>query len=70
MICLAVEASSPSHVAQFVFFTPNTDALILVAAHCVKLRKKTSLSMVLGTVDIESIWRALGKQKRYLSEAK
>ena len=32
-------------------------------AHYDKLCKRTLLSMVSGTVDIERIWRALGKEK-------
>ena len=63
MICLAVEASRRSPDAQLVCFTPDTDVLVLAVAHYDKLCRRTSLSMVSGTVDIGPIWRALGKQK-------
>ncbi|SMN02506.1 hypothetical protein SPONN_1209 [uncultured Candidatus Thioglobus sp.] len=63
MICLAAEVSQRCPDAQLVFFTPDTDVLVLAVAHYDKLCKKTSLSMVSGTVDIEPIWRALGKEK-------
>ena len=46
-----------------VFFTPATDVFVLAVAHYDKLCKSTSLSMVAGMVDIEPIWRALGKEK-------
>ena len=41
------------------FFTPDTDVLVLAVAQYDKLCKRTSLSMV----DTELIWRALGKGK-------
>lgn len=63
MICLAAEVSQRCPDAQLVFFTPDTDVLVLAVAHYDKLCKQTSLSMVSGTVDIGPIWRALGKEK-------
>ena len=63
MICLAVEASRRSPDAQLVCFTPDTEVLVLAVAHYDKLCRRTSLSIVSGTVDIGPIWRALGKQK-------
>ena len=60
MICLAVEASQRYPDAQLVFFTPDTDVLVLAVAHYDKLCTRTSISMVSGMVDIEPIWRALG----------
>ena len=63
MICLAAEASQRCPDAKLVFFTPDTDVLVLAVAHYDKLCKKTSLSMVSGMEDIEPIWRALGKEK-------
>ena len=62
MVCLA-EASQRSPDAQLVFFTSDTDVLVLAVAHYDKLFKNTSLSMVSGMVDIAPIWRALGKEK-------
>ena len=58
MIC---KASQRYPDAQLVFFTPDTHVLVLAVAHDDKLC--TSISMVSGTVDIEPIWRALGKKK-------
>jgi len=63
MICLAAEASQRCPGAELVFFTPDTDVLVLAVAHYEKLCKKTSISMVSGMVDIEPIWTALGKEK-------
>ena len=55
MICLAAEASQQCPDAQLVFFTPDTDVLVLAVAYYDKLCKRTLLSMVSGTVDIEPI---------------
>ena len=63
MVCLAAEASQRSPDAQLVFFTSDTDVLVLAVSHYDKLCKNTSLSMVSGMVDIEPIWRPLGKEK-------
>ena len=63
MICLAAEASQRCPDAKLVFFTPDTDVLVLAVAHYDTLYKRTLLSMVSGTVDIEPIWRALDKEK-------
>ena len=63
MICLPAEASQQCPDAQLVFFTPDTDVLILAVAHYDKLCKRMLLSMVSGTEDIEPIWRALDKEK-------
>ena len=63
MICLAAKASQRYPDAQLVFFTPDTDVLVLAVAHYDKLCTRTSISMVSGMVDIEPIWRALGKEK-------
>ena len=62
MICLAAEASQRCPDAQLVFFTPDTDVLVLAVAHD-KLCKKASILIVSGAVEIEPIWRALGKEK-------
>ena len=63
MICLAAKASQLCPNAELVFFTPDTDVLVLAIAHYDKLCKKTSISMVSGIIDIQPIWRALGKEK-------
>ena len=63
MICLAVEASQWYPDAKLVFFTPDTNVLVLAVAHYDKLCTMASISMVLRIVDIEAIRRALGKEK-------
>jgi len=63
MICLADEASQRCPNAELVFFTPDTDVLVLVIGHYEKLCKKSSISMVSGVIDIQPIWRALGEEK-------
>ena len=63
MICLAAKASQRCPNAELVFFTPDTDVLVLAIAHYDKMCKKTSISMVSGIIDIQPIWRALGKKK-------
>ena len=50
-------------ILQLVFFTTDTDVLVLAVEHYDKLCKRTSLSMVSRMVNIETIWRALGKIK-------
>ena len=57
MICLAAAAS------QMVFFSPDTDVLVLAVAHYDKLCKHTGICMVSGTLEIEPIWSALGRDK-------
>ena len=63
MICLAAKASQRCPNAHLVFFTPDTDVLILAVANYDQLCKRTSISMVSGIVDIEPIWRVMGKEK-------
>ena len=63
MICLAAKASQRCPDAQLVFFSPDTDVLVLAVTHYEKLCKKTSISMVSGMVDVEPTWRALGEEK-------
>ena len=43
-----------------VFFSPDTDILVLVTANYDLLLRNTSISMASGVVQIESLWRALG----------
>ena len=63
MICPAAEASQQCPNAELVFFTPDTDVLVLVIGHYEKLCKKSSISVVSGVIDIQPIWRALGEEK-------
>ncbi len=63
MICLATKSSQRCPNAELVFFTPDTDVLILVIAHYDQLCKRTSISMVSGIIHIQPIWRALGREK-------
>lgn len=63
MICLAAAASQRCPGARMVFFSPDTDVLVLVVAHYDKLCKHTAISMVSGTFEIEPIWSALGPGK-------
>ncbi|KAH3897266.1 hypothetical protein DPMN_021453 [Dreissena polymorpha] len=50
MISLAAAASQRCPKAQLVFFTPDTDVLVLAIAAYDKLCKNTSMTMVSGTV--------------------
>lgn len=63
MICLAATAAQRCPLAELVFFSPDTDVLVLVVANYDKLCHKTSMSMVSGVIEIEPIWRALGREK-------
>ena len=56
-----LEISSPE--AWIVFFSPDTDVLVLALAHYEKLCKNTAICMVSGTLEIEPIWNALGRDK-------
>ena len=61
MICLAAAASQRCPEAQMVFFSPDTDVLVLAVAHYDKLCKHTAICMVSGTLEIEHETR----QQRY-----
>ena len=50
---------NPSH-SQLVFFSPDTDVLVLVTANYDMLLKNTSVSMTSGVVHIGAVWKALG----------
>ena len=63
MICLAAEASQRCPNAELVFFTPDTDVLVLTIGHYEKLCKKSSISMISVIIDIQPMWRALGEEK-------
>ena len=59
MICLATKCPN----AELVFFTPDTDVLILVIGHYDKLGKRTSISMVSGIIhstNLESFGQGKG----------
>ena len=59
MIC---QTSQRCPDAQLVFFTPDTDVLVLAVAHYDKLCKRMMLSMVSGTVDIANL-ESYGQRK-------
>ena len=61
LIHQAVLAShrNPSH-SQLVFFSPDTDVLVLVTANYAMLLKNSSVSMTSGVVHIGAVWKALG----------
>ena len=63
MICLAAAESQRCHGAWMVFFTPDTDVLVLAIAHYDKLCKNKAISIVSGVVEIGPIWGALGEEK-------
>ena len=54
---LASQRNPPD--AQLVFFSPDTDVLVLVTANYDVLLKNTSISVAYGVVQIELLWRAL-----------
>ena len=58
---LASPRNSP--YTQLVFFSPDTDVLVLVTANYHLLLKKTSISMASDVEDIEPLWQALGKER-------
>lgn len=64
LIYQAVLASqrNPSD-AQMVFFSPDTDVLVLVIANYEHMLKNTSISMASGVMEIEPIWRAIGAER-------
>ncbi|CAG2058058.1 unnamed protein product, partial [Timema podura] len=57
MTCLEVEASCQYSDTQMVFFSPDTDVLVLVLEHYDKLGKRTLLSMASGMVDIGAMMK-------------
>ncbi|KAE8278585.1 hypothetical protein D5F01_LYC23497 [Larimichthys crocea] len=64
LIHQAVLASQRNpHDAQLVFFSPDTDVLVLVTANYDIMLKNTSISMASGVVQIEPLWRAIGKER-------
>jgi hypothetical protein len=49
--------------AQLMFFSPDTDVLVLVVANYEILLTNTCISMVSGTVEVKPIWTALGADR-------
>ena len=49
--------------AQMVFFSPDTDVLVLTVANCDLMLKNTSISMAFGVIRIEPIWTAIGVER-------
>ena len=49
--------------AKMVFFSPDTDVLVLVIANYDLMLKNTSVSMASGVMGIEPIWRAIGSER-------
>ena len=45
------------------FFSPDTDMLVLVIANYDILLRNTSISMVSGVVEVNPIWAALGADR-------
>ena len=62
MICLAASASQRCLAAWMVFFSPDTDVLVLAVALYDKLCRNTAISMASG-MEIGPIWSAQGREK-------
>ena len=60
MICLAAAASQRCPEARMIFFSPDTDVLVLAIAHYDKLCRNTAISMASGILEIGPTWSALG----------
>jgi len=58
---LASQRNPPD--AQMVFFSPDTDVLMLVIANYDLMLKNTSISMASGVMRIDPIWRAIGPER-------
>jgi hypothetical protein len=58
---LATQRNPPD--AKMVFFSPDTDVLVLVIANYDLMLKNTSISMASGVMGIEPIWRAIGSER-------
>ena len=61
LICGAAASSQRCPEARLVFFSPDTDVLVLAVAHYDKLCKDTAICMASGTLEIEPIWNTLGR---------
>ena len=60
MICLAAAASQRCPEARMIFFSLDTDVLVLAIGHYNKLCRNTAISMALGILETGPIWSALG----------
>ena len=49
--------------AQIVFFSPDTDVLVLAIANYDLMLKNTSISMASGVILIEPIWTAIAAER-------
>lgn len=63
MIHQTVLASQRNPHAELMFFSPDTDVLVLIVAHYRQLCKNTSIYMASGVLQIEPIWDALGEER-------
>jgi len=63
MICLEAAASQRCPGARMVFYSPDTDVLVLAIVHYDKLCKNTAISMVPGVAEIAPIWGVLEAEK-------
>ena len=63
MICLAAAASQHCPKERIVFFSPDTDVLVLAVANYEKLCKNTAICMVSGTLEIVPIRNALEQDR-------
>ena len=52
-----------------VFFSPDTDVLVLAIANYVRMLKNTYISMASGVIRIEPIWTAIGAERAKASPA-
>lgn len=66
-VVLASQRNPPD--ARMVFFSPDTDVLVLVIANNDLLLKNPTITMVSGIVKIEPIWTAMGPDKAKASPA-
>ena len=58
---LASQRNPPD--VQMVFFSPNTDVLMLVIANYDLMLKNASISMASGVMRIDPVWRAIGLER-------
>ena len=63
MVCLAVAVSQQCADGELVFFSHDTDVLVLVLANYDRLCRRTEVAMKSGLVEIEPIWKAIGRDK-------
>ena len=63
-LMMAVLASQRNpHDAKLMFFSPDTDVLVLLIANYDLLLRNTSISMVSGVINVQPIWTALGAER-------